>query len=235
MCWVGNHLFIRRQNYKLALEFFHSFLKLFFFPAFWKDVTLWELTVTLEPLVLCPSIHGSKKPRQCLLELSIWRKRDWEIVGLLSYLWSSPVTWRARSWNCIWGLGLASVPDSLNGSRQPPQEESREGFIAIPEWSFLIPQRGQGTLLCSRPCYLDIFSLHITCIRIRSPQVIRAGLSLREILRGPNHDDKWRKDRSQRSAILNILFWCKVYIEKGLSLSSEFFPFVFIFIFNVSY
>ena len=106
MCWVGNHLFIRRQNYKLALEFFHSFLKLFFFPAFWKDVTLWELTVTLEPLVLCPSIHGSKKPRQCLLELSIWRKRDWEIVGLLSYLWSSPVTWRARSWNCVWGLGV---------------------------------------------------------------------------------------------------------------------------------
>ena len=36
MCWVGNHLFIRRQNYKLALEFFHSFLKLFFFPCILK-------------------------------------------------------------------------------------------------------------------------------------------------------------------------------------------------------
>ena len=125
------------------------------------------------------------------------------------------------------------MPDSLNGSRQPPQEESREGFIAIPEWSFLIPQRGQGTLLCSRPCYLDIFSLHITCIRIRSPQVIRAGLSLREILRGPNHDDKWRKDRSQRSAILNILFRCKLYIEKGLSLSSEFFP-LYLYVYSMS-
>lgn len=36
MCWIGNRLFIRRQNYKLALEFFHSFLKLFFFPCILK-------------------------------------------------------------------------------------------------------------------------------------------------------------------------------------------------------
>ena len=207
---------------------------MFFFPAFWKDVTLWELTVTLEPLVLCPSIHGSKKPRQCLLELSIWRKRDWEIVGLLSYLWSSPVIWRARSWNCVWGLGVKVCAWFLEWI-SPASPGRIQGRVHSHSWVILIPQRGQGTLLCSRPCYLDIVSLHITWIRIRSPQVIRAGFSLREILRGPNHDDKWRKDRSQRSAILNILFWCKVYIEKGLLLSSEFFLFVFIFIFNVSY
>lgn len=146
MCRAGNHLFkYWEAELQWRLECFHFVLQLWFSPAAQKR---WHrLSIGQDPWAPSAPVASTVPRAHNRLYLTFRLEGEGRGgQGIISYSWPSRVLWGAWSWSCGLGTGKEGVVlDSLSRAHETSQGVSVEGFIAISNRFFLIPQKGQGS------------------------------------------------------------------------------------------